>query len=465
MDEKENAQTNAQDNAPMISDGSLGIFTVVALVLLLWGYLWFKGTGALVHAQTINVIFHEVAQLNDNAAVYVDGIRVGMIDKMDWEDDHKVLVRVRITNKKVHVPQGAEFMILTNGIVGAKYIEIKIPRIPYRNAGLPDLPDNAVVRGEDPGRPELAINKLVIALSQIDPVLLVKHFNEDRKRLVRAADQLSILADKTYPVIDNALPLERDMTSIAHDLKTTTRKINKILDDPHFSNDLKETVTKLKETAETIKDTVRDINNTLTDKPLRRDLLSALDNLRLATENVQHSVASVEKMTGDQKLRDDIKDILAQARKTLDKVDSMFSKPGYGSDLKQTLSSTREAIGHLDMVSQQLNQILDKRAPLLHLMFGRPGQLKELVQPQEKDKTKAEKKKLKEKEEKKQDKKEQAEKEKSEKLEKQNSATGKKASSGNSAKPEPSLPQQAPDLVMPLDALHSRPLLQPQTAP
>ncbi len=427
-----------KENAPMITDGSLGIFTVVALILMLWGYLWFRGTGALMQAQTINVIFHEVAQLNDNAEVYLDGMRVGIIEKMDWQSNHKVLVRLRITTKQVRIPHGATFMILTNGIVGAKYIEIKIPHIPYRDAGLPPLPDNAVVRGEDPARPELAINKLVIALSNIDPVLLQKNFNEDRKRLVRAADQLSVLATKSYPVIDNALPLTQDLREVAKEVKHTTKKINRILDDPHFSSDLKETVTKLKETAESIKETVRDINATLSDKPLRRDLLVALDKLSQATENVQMSVDSVQKMSSDTKLRDDIKEILAQARKTLDKVDTMFSRPGYGKDLRSTLATTREAIGNLNMVSRQLNQILDKRAPLLHLMFGRPGKLENQEPDQE---------------------------QKDKKRKKNNNAP----KNDQSEKDQPSVrdsehkseaPQQAPDLVVPLDAL--KPALRPE---
>lgn len=365
------------DNSRMISDGSLGIFTVLAFILLLWGYMWFRGTGMVADCQTINIFFHEVAQLDNNAAVYVDGVRVGMVDKLDWLNEHRVLVRIKITTRQVVIPQGCTYTILTNGIVGAKYVDITMPQIPMIDAGLPPLPNNSEVRGQDPGRPELAINKLVITLSNIDPVRLQKNFEDDRKRLVRAADQLSILAMKTMPVIDAALPLEHDLSSIARDLKGTARKISRLLDDPNFSGDLKETATKLKETAESVQETVHDINNTLADKPLRRDLLSALERLSLATEHVQVSVSAVEKMSHDQKLRTDVKDILIQARSTLDKVDAMFSKPGYGSDLRLTLTSTRQAIGHLDRVAQQLNQILDKRAPLLHLMFGRPGKLGE----------------------------------------------------------------------------------------
>ncbi|MBP9092445.1 MCE family protein [bacterium] len=372
MDERDD-----KDNARMISDGSLGIFTVLAVIFLLWGYLWFKGTGILGATQTINILFHEVAQLNDNADVFLDGIRVGMVDKILWLNERHVLVRIQITNRKVVIPQGATYRILTNGIVGAKYIEIDVPHPPDIRAGLAALPDEAEVEGLDPARPELAINKLVIALSNVDPEKLVKNYEEDRIRLVRAADQLSILAIKTMPVVDNALPLERDLTEIAHDLKKVSRKVSNLLDDPNFTNDLKITTTKLKETAESVQTTVRDINSTLKDKALRQDLLSALKNLNDATEHVQNSVSAVEKMSKDLKLRTDVKDILLQARKTLDKVDALFSRPSFGSDLKETLTSTRAAIGHLDAVARQLNQILDKRAPIMHLMFGRPGQLKD----------------------------------------------------------------------------------------
>ncbi len=136
---------------------------MLAVILLLWGYLWFKGTGILGATQTINIFFHEVAQLNDNADVFLDGIRVGMVDKILWQNERKVLVRVQITSNKVVIPQGATYRILTNGIVGAKYIEIDIPHAPDIRAGLPALPDEAEVEGVDPARPELAINKLVIS--------------------------------------------------------------------------------------------------------------------------------------------------------------------------------------------------------------------------------------------------------------------------------------------------------------
>ena len=73
-----------------------------------------------------------------------------------------------------------------------------------------------------------------------------------------------------------------------------------------------------------------------------------------------------------------MKELLNRANDGLAKVDKMFSSPTYGKDLRETLSSTRAAVGHIDLAARQLNQILDKRSPLIHLLVGRPGLVKQV---------------------------------------------------------------------------------------
>ena len=138
------------ESAPPAGDVSLGIFTVVSLILLLWGFCWLKSYSSLTPPQRINVIFQEIAGLNENAAVYVDGVRVGMVDKMQWQEQHRVLVRLRINHSTLKVPIGSKFEILTNGIVGAKYVQIDLPPKQPDQKSPPLLTDEAIVRGEDP---------------------------------------------------------------------------------------------------------------------------------------------------------------------------------------------------------------------------------------------------------------------------------------------------------------------------
>lgn len=373
LDKRERVEAKGVTPEPV--DTSLGIFSVVALIFLLWGFCWLKEYSPWRSPQHINVIFSEVAGLNYNAAIYVNGVRIGTVDKLEWKSDQHVLVRLRINSTKVVVPQGSRYEILSDGIIGAKYVQIDLPRVQAGERPLPPVNEKTEVRGETPVRPELAVNKLAITLSNIDIDQVGRNFNADRKRLDRAADQMSILAEKTIPLVDRSLPLENDLSALTKDLRRTSKKIGDIVDNPNFSSDLKSTVQNAKETAESLKETIHELNTTLSDKPLRQDLLQALDQLHKSTMNIEKSMESLKEITDDKTLRTDLKQMLGELHSTVDKADDIVRKP-IGSDARSTLQKARDVINHLDLVTQQMNQILNKRSPIMHLLLGRPGKLK-----------------------------------------------------------------------------------------
>jgi len=377
-----------QHTADILNDGSLGVFTVVSIVLLLFGALWMRDNFHMHDPRYINVYFHDIAQLSDSANVFIDGVRVGTVDELHWQSEHRVVVKLKITNHKVKLPVGSRFDILNNGIVGAKYVEIIIPDTKPGEPDPPELTSNSTVDGEDPVRPELALNNLVVGLSRIDTEKLGRNFDADRARICRAADQLAILANKSIPLVDGALPLEHDLHQLEYETTKVTHHLNHFMDNPQMSTDLKSAMQDTKETVATVKETMHELNLTLKDKDLRTDLVTALNALHHSTQELEHVVDTVQKIVADKSLRDDAKDILNRANEALTKVDQMFKSPTYGTDLKQTLASTRDAVGHIDLAARQLNQILDKRAPLMHLMIGRPGLIKEDKKAKEEQKTK-----------------------------------------------------------------------------
>lgn len=364
-----------KETAPSDSDISLGIFSALAIVILFWAYCWLKNYSLLHPPQHINVVFKEIAGLNENAGVYVDGMRAGMVDKMEWQGQHHVLVGLRIHPNILRIPAGSKFEILTNGIVGAKYVQIDLPESKPGEAPPAPLADGAVVQGEDPIRPELAVNKLAITLSEIDMRQVGRDFKADRQRLVRAADQLAILADKSMPLIDGAGPLENNLNGLTKDLRHTSKKISKMFDNPNFSSDLKETARQAKESAQSIKEAIHELNTTLTNEPLRQDILQSFQHLDQSTANIALSLDSLQQITADKSLRADLKQLLQETHSTLDTVNEIANKP-MSSDLRNTLHKTNDAITHLDLAAQQMNQILMKRSPLIHLLFGRPGYIK-----------------------------------------------------------------------------------------
>lgn len=160
---------------------------------------------------------------------------------------------------------------------------------------------------------------------------------------------------------------------LATELHGTSKRLNKIIDNPKFRSDLKETAQKVEATAERIQKTMQQVNDMLADQGLRTDVLSALAQLNQSTEHVENAVKSIETLGKDKDIRTDTKEILGKANETVDKVNQLVSQPSFGTDLKHTLATTRNAIEDVDTVARQLQNILDKRHPLLHMIFGRPG--------------------------------------------------------------------------------------------
>lgn len=374
------------------ANGSLGAFTTIALLILFWGLCWLKGHVAFRQPQHINVVFHEVAGLNDNAGVFVDGVRVGFVDGIEWQGHRRVVVRTKITTHGITVPQGSKFSILANGVVGAKYVEIAMPAT---NSGVPieKIAENAEVLGEDPVRPELAVNNLAIGLSKIDMDKLERNLEADRARLVRAADQLALLSTKAIPAIEHAVPLEKEVILLSKDARKVSSKLAKLMDNPQLTSDLKETLENARETMLNVHSVVRELRLTLNDKSVRTDIVGAISKLNTASEHMEKSVAMIQGVAGDKVLRDDIKRILQETRLTVNRVSEVLNDPT--SDVQGMLKQTRAAVEHVDLAARQMNQILDKRNPLFHMLIGRPGRIK-TEQKDKANKNKEVKKELKE---------------------------------------------------------------------
>ena len=357
-------------------DGSPTVFVTVAIIMLLWAYLWLKGNPFLTSRQTVKVMFSSVAMLADHAAVYTDGLKVGQVEGLDYQAQNRVLVTLSIDKSRLTLPRGTSFRILTNGIVGAKYVDITLPPNAKQLPRDFELKPDEIVIGEDPVRPELAINKLVLSLSRLDPEQMGKNYEADRARLVRAADQLAVLGEKSMPLVDKGLVLADDVEALSKQMTKTSKSLNKIMDNPAFSKDLKQVAANLSQTADTISHTMDQLNVTLQDKPLRDDIMSSLKTLQRITSGLDTTVSRAQTMANDSVLRKDLKDIVHQTENIVGRVDTLLSDPKYGGDLRDTIAQTREATANMSVISTQLKQILNKRAPLLHMLFGRPGRIK-----------------------------------------------------------------------------------------
>ena len=103
-----------------------------------------------------------------------------------------------------------------------------------------------------------------------------------------------------------------------------------------------------------------------------------MQRLSTATENIAGSMKIVQKLANDQGLRTDVKEAVSNARDVMGKANDLVNQPDFGHDLGQTVKKVKQAATDVDVAARQLNQVMNKRAPLLHMLFGRPGKLKDV---------------------------------------------------------------------------------------
>jgi hypothetical protein len=215
------------------ADGLVGIFVLTALLLGYGALCWWKSYSPLNPPQRFSVVFRDVASLNYQAPVFVDGVRVGSVDKIQIRGSENVLVGLKVNTQKIAIPVGSRFIILPNGVVGAKYIEIILPEDATAKNTLPLLTEKSVVQGDDPIRPEIVVNELVEKLSTIDFSDIENKLSRNMDKLGNVADHVSTLSTKMEPVAAKAQIAVENVSALSNEMRAPVQQMHQILDQKH----------------------------------------------------------------------------------------------------------------------------------------------------------------------------------------------------------------------------------------
>lgn len=393
----------------------VGVFVLIALIFLTYGWTWLKSFSLFQKPQRFTAEFSDVAGLSRNATVNFQGVRVGTVELMEFTPEKKILVHIKITDPTALITRGSKISIQTLGLVGAKYIEITLPRdASGKPIEAPALTSSDIVRPPDvqePVRVELVMNRVASRVDEIVSSIdtaaaseAINNLNSAARKLDKNMDRLKDAASSVQTASNNIATTSskfgstaenatraaesartffnngnvtiKDIDILARDFRTTSSRVNKLLDNPNFSGDLRETMAQARQTAETVRAAIGDVNTTLRDKPLRDEVVGILQRLQNSTENIRTSMEIVNKISADQGLRNDLKEVVTQAKQAMAQANQILGDPSFKEDLRTTMTKVRNAASNVDTASKQIQQVLGKRAPLLQMLFGRPGKIK-----------------------------------------------------------------------------------------
>ena len=109
----------------------VGILTLVALIILLFTFLWIKGR-SFSSAERIEVHFKDVNGMRPGSGVQMMGLRVGQVEEIipvvDGESSY-VKMKFVITEPGITIPKASMLSIQQSGLIGEQFLEITPPRV------------------------------------------------------------------------------------------------------------------------------------------------------------------------------------------------------------------------------------------------------------------------------------------------------------------------------------------------
>lgn len=232
----------------------LGGLTLLATAIFLLGDVSFE------KRYTLYAQFSDVANLSKDAPVKLSGVEVGQVRAIELVDGGaRVTMSIR---KGVDIFNDAVFLIGSTGIIGSKYLQVDQGS---RLKGI--IPANSTVRGEDPVSIEKSLTK---ALAKLENLLdsftkegprgkLADNLTETVANVRDMTANLNDLIETTKPKLTKALNRSDDITEkldallaksniMMASINTSSGTIGALLNDQKIKDDVKETVSNLKDT-------------------------------------------------------------------------------------------------------------------------------------------------------------------------------------------------------------------------
>lgn len=265
----------------------VGLFTTAAIAVIVTGALWLA-RGGLAAGYPLYSRFPWGAGLKQGQPVWLAGVTVGFVDRIDLDPNGTIVATYRIRDE-YHVPRGTTATVVPNGFFGDQAIALTpdgattatfaagdtVP-LGRAGAGLALLTARAdtITQGVNAilgsARQELvdsggmrdvretlhAANKLVVQLAQIAALQSRELQSTIATVRARAAAIDSMQVDSTVRSLREA---SANMASLTNELKATTDRLNgvlarveggegtaaKLLNDPGLYNDLRRVLTRV----------------------------------------------------------------------------------------------------------------------------------------------------------------------------------------------------------------------------
>ncbi len=276
-----------------------GILAIIAIVLLIYGYSFLKGSNILDSSRTFYVTYKNVEGLTESSPVTINGLPIGKVQSIDFFNKNGELIVTFNVNKEFKFSRTSIVRIYSSSLIGGKQLAI-----------IPDMRSNKYAKSGD------------------------TLYGEIEKGMLDA-------------VKGGLKPLEEKILATLSGLDTLVLNLNDVLDKKTKDN-LKQSIANLNQTMYSFKGASKNLNSLLATN--KDKLNNTLTNLEVTSENfanLSDSLAKIE--TGE---------MVKNLEEVLSKFNAIADGMNNGEGSMGKLLKDEKLYDNLEGASRQLEQLL-----------------------------------------------------------------------------------------------------------
>jgi phospholipid/cholesterol/gamma-HCH transport system substrate-binding protein len=244
----------------------VGILATVCLFLLFFGFNFLKGVNIFSPTNGYNGTFSHLHGLEEQAAVYIRGHKVGQVDRLhyDFTRDSAFIVDISI-RKDIALPQGTKMALIADGMLGGMAIELQLPDSPITNDQSPIANGSFLPTTYVPGLIESLQGELLAhvdeAVQEVDSLVAALRTQVEGEHIKHSLENVDrISGDLTSVSANLKHMMKTQVPTIVNNADTAIENLNVIVADIKQA-DLKATVARVDKTVENVNGLVSDVRS------------------------------------------------------------------------------------------------------------------------------------------------------------------------------------------------------------
>lgn len=240
---------------------------IVCLFLLFFGFNFLKGVNIFSPTNGYHGTFSHLHGLEEQAAVYIRGHKVGQVDRLhyDFTRDSAFLVDISI-RKDIALPQGTKMALISDGMLGGMAIELQFPdQSSITNDQSPIAKGSFLPTTYVPGLIESLQGELLAhvdeAVQEVDSLVAALRTQVEGEHIKRSLENVDrISGDLTSVSANLKHMMKTQVPTIVNNADTAIANLNVIVADIKQA-DLKATVARVDKTVENVNGLVSDVRS------------------------------------------------------------------------------------------------------------------------------------------------------------------------------------------------------------